>query len=125
MAADNNLEPRGVGREVDLAEIVKDVHSYPVDLEGFRRGKVAGPWLPIHVASHGLDRGHRAQALEDRRLPDVAGVDDQVDTAERRQGLRPQEAVGIRDHTEASLTGGPSHKGHKWFHQPLLFRSRV
>jgi len=32
------LEPRGFGHEVDLSEIVKEVHSRLVDLEGFRYG---------------------------------------------------------------------------------------
>jgi len=95
MPADNNLESRGFGHEVDLSEIVKDVHSHLVDLEGFRLGEIAGPRLPIDVASHGLDRRQCPQGVEDRGLADVPAVNYQLRVPERLDRLWPQEPVGI------------------------------
>ena len=95
MPADNNLEPRSFGHEVDLSEIVKDIHSHLVNLEGFRLGEIAGPRLPINVASHGLDRRQCPQGIEDRGFADVPGVNDQLRVPERLDRLRPQEPVGI------------------------------
>ncbi len=95
MPADNNLEPRSVGRDVELSEVVKDVHSYLINLEGFRLGEIAGPRLPINVASHGLDRRQCTQGLKDRGSADIPAVNDQLRAPERLERLRPEEPVGI------------------------------
>jgi len=105
MPANNNRELRGVGHEVDFSEVVQDVHSYLVNLEGFRFGEIAGPRLPINVASHGLDRRQGTQGVEDRGFADVPAVNDQLRATERLERLRPEEPVGIRNHTDAA----PSH----------------
>jgi hypothetical protein len=38
--------------------------------------------------------------VEDDGCADVSGVDDQIGTLQRREGLRTQEAVGIRDDSD-------------------------
>jgi len=89
MPANNNLEPHSVGHKVEFSEIVKNVHPHLVNLEGFSLGETTGPRLPINVASHGLEGRQCLQGVEDRRLADVPGMNDQLGTTEHPDDLRP------------------------------------
>ena len=59
--------------------------------------------FPVHIAAHRKNRRNRAKPIEDRALAHVAGVDDQVRSAQRIERLRPQQAVGIGDDADDEL----------------------
>ena len=91
----------GAWLDVDLREIVDRV-----DHDLAERDELALPQLPAHAPRSLLPRtavtGATArERLEDRRVADVAAVNDVVAAAQEVEHFRPQQAVGVRDQADA------------------------
>jgi hypothetical protein len=73
--------------------------------------KTRGPAPLVIVAANGGDRRDLGQPLQDGRIADVAGVNDEIAAAKRFDRLGPQQPVGIGDQSDAAPGG--------WLHHVL------
>src|SRR5438067_9873579 len=64
-------------------------------------GHTARPAVAIVVAAHRRERRDFAQRIEDRRIADIAGVDDVRRAAQEAQRLGAKQAVGVGDEADA------------------------
>lgn len=106
VSGNDHLKSGGLWIQVECAEVVQHVYqavTYGDDL-GFRQA--GGPIAPVHVATHRVERGELAEGSKHFGSAGVAGVDDQGRTTQRRQGLRPEQTVGICDHTDRDHVSG-------------------
>jgi hypothetical protein len=63
-------------------------------------GQRRSPASLVDVPAHDMRGRNFAKPVDHLRFADVAGVDNHVRPAERVEGLRPQQPVGIRDDTQ-------------------------
>src|SRR3989442_10605131 len=76
------------------------------DLDKLRHGKARRPLPLVYVSPYGK-RGRNAAKLVDHcRIPDVAGVDDDLGSSERGDSLGPNQSVCIRDDAHNDLAHG-------------------
>ena len=88
-------------------EVFEDMDHHDVDsadLQHLSRRQAPHSGSMIRVSSDGVNRGNLAQAIQDLGPTDVAGMEDEIDAGEGRQGLGPQEAVGVRDYADFEVT---------------------
>jgi len=100
MPTDDDVELCDGRVEVELLKVVKDVDQGRASFDDCRQRQLRCPGSLVDVSSDGDQRRHRAELFEDLRLADIAGVEDQVGSAESRQRLRTHEAVGIGDQAD-------------------------
>jgi len=81
--------------QVEVVEAVEHVEEAAAEFEGLGCGKFGARAMEVDVAADGGYRGDLAEAVEDVRVADVAGVEDVLDTGECREGLWAEEAVGV------------------------------
>jgi len=95
MAADHNRESRRFRLEVQLNQIVQNVNGNAAHLEhlGFRER--AGPRPFVDIAEHRCDGGNCRKLFEDLGRADIPGVDDVFRSAQRFDGLKTQQTVGV------------------------------
>lgn len=78
MTGDHHLQPRGSRVDVQILEVVQDVHADSAKSQREPLRHRAGPRSSVIVAAHRVHRRHRAQRLEHLRSADVAGVNDRL-----------------------------------------------
>lgn len=71
-----------------------------VQLDGCGERKGGGPGIGVHVAAYGEDWCDGFELVEDCRVADIAGMNDDVRAAQRGQSFRTEKAVGIRDEAQ-------------------------
>ena len=86
--------------DVQLREVVQDIETVRTRLDDLRQRQRLPPGAAIVVAAHGMRRRKLAQLLQDRRVADVARMDDEVATAKRIDRFGAQESVRIGDHPD-------------------------
>ena len=113
VAVDDDAEAAGGGVQIEEVVVVEDVRdgasgvggdvsSSIGQLDGIRSGYALGDVAPVGVAADGSDRGDPGEALEDLRIADVTGVDDQIALGQRLQRFVPEQAVGVRDDADGT-----------------------
>ena len=75
-------------------------------------GQVSESGALVHVASYGDHGGDVGQLVEDRRVPNVAGMENEVDSRVELRHPRVQEPVGVGDDAgpEAGGQGSMAHR---------------
>lgn len=106
VAADDDLNAAFGRIEAELLEIVQQKDGNAGTLQVARLGKVFRPGSCVYVTTNGGDRGEFAEGSQHGRIADVAGVENAVHAAKRFEGLRPYQAVCVRD--DADLHNGVS-----------------
>ena len=76
------------------------MQTQALQLEGDSRGQRSRPLPDIVVAAHCGDRRQLAQLREHLGGTNVAGMDEMLRARQRLQGLRAQQAMRVRNHTD-------------------------
>ena len=97
MAAHDNRESSGFGLKVQLRQIVQDVDGSAAQFKhlGFRQP--ARPSPLVDVAAHSGQRSNRRKLFEDLGRAGIPGMNDVLRPAQRREGLRAQQTVRVRN----------------------------
>ncbi len=96
MPGDDDVDA-GAGIGLQRLQVMQDVDRLSRQSQECRVRVLAGPLTTVHVST---DRGNRrdpAKRIDDLRAPDVAGMDDVIDTRQASFRLRPQQAVRVRN----------------------------
>ena len=99
VAINDYAESGSFGLEVELSEIMQYINGDAAGFHDFSFGESAGPGRSVHVSS---DRGYWRdlfEGFEDFWRADVAGVKDEVGSAEGFEGSGAQQTVGVRDYS--------------------------
>ncbi len=78
MTGNDSSESGGLGLEIELGQVVKDVYRYTGYFEHVGDGNLTSPGSAIDVAADCGYRRNLRQLVEDSRIADVSGVDDVV-----------------------------------------------
>jgi hypothetical protein len=106
VAEDHRCE-LGCGRiQIKLGAIMQDPQHQGPNGDGLGHRQLARPGLRIDVAAHGIGRGNVAKLIEHLGTAHIAGVDDEMRSCQRGDGLGAQKAMGVRNH--ANIHGGLS-----------------
>lgn len=99
MSADDDIEACRRRIEVQFRQIVKYVDPMTSRFDHCCQREAGGPIRLINIASDSNNRCNRAKLIEDLRLADIAGMNDEMGTLQRGKRLRPHETVRIGDQT--------------------------
>ncbi len=106
MAEHHGGEARGRRVEIEVGDVVQDVEQEFADFDDLGRRQGYGPRSNIDIAADRKRRCNLGQRRQHLRISDVAGMDDEIAPAQRRERLRPDQAVGIGDHAENEIASG-------------------
>jgi len=93
-------EPRGRRLESELPEVMNDVESVGPHLDHVIGGQLGCPRALVVVTSDGASGGDGPKRVQHRGSPDVSAMDDEIGSAKPIDSLRPDQTVGVRDHTD-------------------------
>jgi hypothetical protein len=79
-----------------------------VDLQVSPAGQPPRPGAGVVIPAHHSQRRNGAQRLQDRRVTDIAGMNDVVAAAEKLERLWAQQSVGVRDEADPAQRYRPS-----------------
>jgi hypothetical protein len=71
------------------------VEEMSAELDHLGRRKLSAWSSDIYIAANRGERSQRSQAVENRRIANIARVQDVVDVRQRRDCLGPQQAVRV------------------------------
>ena len=83
-----------------MRNLVDDVNADSADLDVRGDRKVRGPGGLVVIAADRECGSHVTQTIQQLWIADVARVNDDIGSAERRERLGPKQSVGIRDHPD-------------------------
>jgi hypothetical protein len=101
VAADDEIEFRCIGAQVQLAEIMQNIEAGTASLHLRCKGQLPGPGASVDIATNGEYRRNEFQPGQDFRIAHVTGVHNQVHAAEGALRLRAQKAMRIRDNSDS------------------------
>ena len=96
----SGLDAGGTRIDVELRQVVQHIQEDFADLDELGLVDRARPVLPIVVAAHDRDGGHRAQSGQDFGVPDVPGMHDVVAAGEKIDRLRAQQPMRVRNQSD-------------------------
>jgi hypothetical protein len=76
--------------QIQRFDIVQHVNLHGPGFGNRSDGQRGGPFRRVHIAAHGYNRRKFPQSIEDFRVPDVSGMDNQFRATERAQRLCAQ-----------------------------------
>jgi len=95
MPADDDVES-GCGRvQVEFMNIVQHIDVGGTRFNDGGERQRGGPGSVVNVASDGYDRSESFERVQDFRLPDVPGMNNQVRAFQRSPGFVAQQAVSV------------------------------
>lgn len=95
MPADDRRKPRGGGIEIEGVPVVQHIKGVAMQRDHLGCGQVGARSVHIDIAADGGNRGNFAQLFQDPRIAHVSGVENVLDAAQSRDGLRAKQAVRI------------------------------
>lgn len=105
VAIDHYMESGCFRVQVESAAIMQHVDGHTANFDHFGCWQRARPRVCIDVAADGGHGGKFRESFKDLRRADITGMEDAIGSAERFDGLRAQQAVGVGDHTNRRLVG--------------------
>jgi hypothetical protein len=100
VAADHHSNAGGSGVDVNPMFGVDEVEKLPGQFYDVGGRKIGAQAVGVDVAADGGDRCEFAQDVQNIWIADVPGMQDVVDSGQGLEGLRPQQAVGIRNDSD-------------------------
>jgi hypothetical protein len=100
VAGHHDLDSGGNRIDIELRKIVNDMDANLTDLDQFRFRQRVGPCTPVVIAAHCRDRRNAREFVNDHRIADIAGVDDEITTAQEVDGLWPEKVMRIRNEAD-------------------------
>jgi hypothetical protein len=98
--ADNAGESGSPRIEIELAQVVNDVNGNFADSDHFGLRQMMRPSVAIDIAADGVHGSDPAQFVENRRIPDIAGMNNQAAATQGRDRIRAQQSVGVGDNSK-------------------------
>ena len=95
MAIDHGCELGRDRVEVEIGNVVQQPEQQLADFDHLGRGQARCPLLRVDIAAHRKRRRKRAQCFEHLGPADVAGMDDELRPAQRRNRFGAQQPVRI------------------------------
>lgn len=89
MTADDDPSVGRDAMDTELRSIVNGKDHDVLDFEHIRMGNYLGPAAVIIVPADRLHRRELFQLLQNFRLPDIAGVENQITSAKKLHGFGP------------------------------------
>ena len=89
------MNTRGSRIQLEFLEVVYDKEERIAYLKNCGIRKSRRPATFIDVAANGGDRSNFSERFQNRNVPNIAGVNNQVATGQSGNRLGPQQAVGV------------------------------
>ena len=86
-----------LAQQVDFLDVMEDVNADTLEFQRQVQRYPGGPRPLVVVASDCMNGRDLPQLVQDRRSPDITGVNDVPDARERTYRFRPKQPMGIRD----------------------------
>ena len=100
VSGNDNRDFRELWIEIDVVQIVENVNKRLSRFHRFAKWQCGCPVAPVRVAAHGVDWSDEPKLYKNFRIPNIAGVNDEVRAAQGIERLWPQQAVGVRNDAE-------------------------
>ena len=82
---------------------MQDIEPRPAHLQQPGQGQPPGPFAPVGIAPHRLNRGDFLQGCQHPEVANIPGVDDELHPPEDLGRLWPQQPVGVGDDADEML----------------------
>ena len=97
VAGDHRSKSGSFRLQIKLPQIVEHVNQDSAELNNFRLEQSPSPSAFVHVAANGRQRSNSGEFLENLRRAHISGMNDVIRAAQRRHGLRPEQAMRVGD----------------------------
>jgi hypothetical protein len=104
VAGHHDSDARANWIDIELCTIVNDIDENPAELDQLRFRQRVGPCAPVVVAPYYRDRRNAREFINDHRVADIAGVEDEITTAQEVNRLRPEKVMRIRNKAYTNRT---------------------
>src|SRR5687767_11520192 len=99
MAAHDNLET-GCGRaQIEFVKVMQNVNVDRIDLSDFSVRNAVSPIVAVVIAANRNHRCDRTQLFEHVERTDVTGMQNEINTRERRYYFRTYETMSVGNYT--------------------------
>ena len=102
MTGNNHLNPGGDRPQVELRDIVNDMDSNRSHLENRGVRNARRPCAVVVVAANGGQWRDPGKTIENARIADISGMDDEMALIKGGYGFGPQQAMRIGDQPDLS-----------------------
>jgi hypothetical protein len=89
---------------IELRKIVDDIGENPAELDQFHFRQRAGPCTPVVVAAYYRDRRNAREFINEHRVADITGVNDEITAAQEVDRLRSEKVMRIRNKANTNRT---------------------
>ena len=104
VAGDHDLDSGGNWIDIELRKIVNNIDENLAELDQFRFRQRVGPCAPVVVAAYYRDRRNTREFINDHRVADITGVDDEITAAQEVNRLRSEKVMRIRNKANTNRT---------------------
>ncbi len=104
MAGHHDSDSGAIWVNVELRKIVNDIDGNPAELDQFRFRQRVGPCAPVVVAAYYRDRRNARKFINDHRVADITGVDDEITAAQEVNRLGSEKVMRIRNKAYTNRT---------------------
>ena len=87
-----------------VRKIVNDIDENLAELDQLRFRQRVGPCAPVVVAAYYRDRRNTREFINDRRVANITGVDDEITVAQEVNRLRSEKVMRIRNKAYTNRT---------------------
>ena len=108
MPEHHRCKARSNGVGIELRNVVQNKEAMPANLDKLAHGQRRCPVAMIDVPTNHMSGCDVFKPIDQLRLTDVAGVNDQVRPAVRVEGFGSQQPVGIRNDADNNARAGIS-----------------
>ena len=90
--------------DIELRKIVNNIDENLAELDQFPFRQRVGPCAPVVVAAYYGDRRNAREFINDHRVADITGVDDEITAAQEVNRLRSEKVMCIRNKADTNRT---------------------
>jgi hypothetical protein len=104
VAGDHDLDSGGNWIDIELRKIVNNIDENLAEVDQFRFRQRVGPCAPVVVAAYYRDRCNARESINDHRVADITGVDDEITAAQEVNRLGSKKVMRIRNKAYTNRT---------------------
>jgi hypothetical protein len=104
VAGHHDSDPGAIWVNIELRKIVNDIDENPAEFDQFRFRQRVGPRAPVVVAAYYRDRRNAREFINDHRVAEITGVDDEITAAQEVNRLRSDKVMRIRNKAYTNRT---------------------